>query len=254
MNLPGQFILLALIFFGTSKPALGEINVCSNFFSDAKSRYGKYATPLAKDNSYLQRADSRSPYFHLSRSFQGQKTESSCSLASTTTIINAIQLSFGRPAKYTEEALLKMADSVNWSKAVSPQGSGLMLKDTHQEIDHLLKVLKFNNSYELTSAHMLGQEEEALFRQALHDMNQGKGFIIMNYDQGFLLSQRQSYGHYSPVGAFDEQTDRILILDTDAEFYGPYWVSVDMAIKSMRTMDTDAKKFRGFLMLQSITN
>jgi hypothetical protein len=36
--------------------------------------------------------------------------------------------------------------------------------------------------------------------------------------------------HISPIGAYDAASGRVLVLDIDREYYGPYWVSVEQLL------------------------
>jgi len=52
-------------------------------------------------------------------------------------------------------------------------------------------------------------------------------------------------GHMSPVGAYDNRTDRLLILDVSRYKYPPMWVPMPAMFDAMNTTDSDSGKSRG---------
>lgn len=52
-------------------------------------------------------------------------------------------------------------------------------------------------------------------------------------------------GHMSPVGAYDNRTDRLLILDVSRYKYPPMWVPMPAIFDAMNTTDSDSGKSRG---------
>lgn len=56
-------------------------------------------------------------------------------------------------------------------------------------------------------------------------------------------------GHFSPIAAYHEETDQVLVLDVARFKYAPYWVRVEDLFQSMRDLDSDTKKSRGWFLL-----
>lgn len=54
-------------------------------------------------------------------------------------------------------------------------------------------------------------------------------------------------GHISPIAAYNEQTDRFLILDVSRYKYPPIWVKAEALWQAMATMDSVSGKTRGFV-------
>lgn len=80
-----------------------------------------------------------------------------------------------------------------------------------------------------------GKKEGDQVRKDLRRFEKDPGFfIISNFEQKcFTADPDGDIGHYAPVGAFDENGNRVLILDPDREYYEPYWVSVEDFMKGM---------------------
>eukprot|EP00536_Pseudo-nitzschia_multiseries_P002751 jgi/Psemu1/251948/estExt_Genewise1Plus.C_380029 len=61
-------------------------------------------------------------------------------------------------------------------------------------------------------------------------------------------------GHFSPIAAYHEETDQVLILDVARFKYAPYWVGVDELFESMREEDSVTHKPRGWFVLSPPKN
>lgn len=70
-------------------------------------------------------------------------------------------------------------------------------------------------------------------------------FLIANFDGKIL--QAKTNGHISPIVAFDEYSDSILILDVALHKNQWYWVKVSDFVKAMNTKD--GNNFRGYLVV-----
>jgi len=56
-------------------------------------------------------------------------------------------------------------------------------------------------------------------------------------------------GHFSPVAAYHEATDSVLVLDVARYKYPPYWVSVELLYKAMQPHDSATNKPRGWYLM-----
>jgi len=61
-------------------------------------------------------------------------------------------------------------------------------------------------------------------------------------------------GHFSPIGAYHEESDTVLVLDVARFKYAPYWVSVTDLYRSMQEKDSVTKKPRGWFRLSPPKN
>lgn len=60
-------------------------------------------------------------------------------------------------------------------------------------------------------------------------------FVIVNYDRRVL--RQHGIGHISPVGAYDPQTDRFLVVDEASYSYPFTWVPAVLLYRAANTMD-----------------
>lgn len=78
-----------------------------------------------------------------------------------------------------------------------------------------------------------------------------KAFIIVNYHLSLQFTNLDS-GHFSPLAAYDENSDRVLILDTWASSSTWIWVKLTDLYKSMNTMDDNS--YRGYMIVDTNIN
>lgn len=71
--------------------------------------------------------------------------------------------------------------------------------------------------------------------------------MIAHYQLDLYLEE--SGGHYSPIAAYDEKSDSVLILDTWAAANTWIWVKLEDLYKSMNTLD--GKNYRGYLIVKN---
>jgi hypothetical protein len=85
--------------------------------------------------------------------------------------------------------------------------------------------------------------------EALLQSEKDQVFIIANFNQVFF-SGTLGGGHFAPIGAYDAEKKRVLIMDPDREFFEPYWVSEQLLLKSMATRDDETQVYRGYMIIK----
>lgn len=213
-------------------------------------RYPKDVTPLSKNHSFFQSGGKGQQFWKLMPAYRAQKTDSSCSLASTTVVINALVPSEMQNAEkkiFNEEDLLALSGSTVWREATKMGGKGMALKALHQDIQTLLKNMKLDSKFAVNYFEMKNSNDAEVFTQHLAEFERGQGYLILMYGQGNIMGDKAQYPHYSPVGAYDKDRDQILMLDVDGDWYEPYWVSTKKMITSMTKYDEEIKCQRGYI-------
>eukprot|EP00493_Phyllostaurus_siculus_P022399 UN22731 len=74
--------------------------------------------------------------------------------------------------------------------------------------------------------------------------------VICNYTRKGL--NQIGGGHWSPIGGFSEEKDMVLILDVAKFKYGSHWVPLKDMYNAMKTVDTDANRARGWMVLSKL--
>lgn len=72
-------------------------------------------------------------------------------------------------------------------------------------------------------------------------------YLVVSYSRK-VLGQTGS-GHFSPIAAYDEASDSVLILDTARFKYGAHWASLPLVFQAMIPKDPDTGKSRGYILL-----
>eukprot|EP00557_Chaetoceros_sp_GSL56_P002932 CAMPEP_0176489190 /NCGR_PEP_ID=MMETSP0200_2-20121128/7146_1 /TAXON_ID=947934 /ORGANISM="Chaetoceros sp., Strain GSL56" /LENGTH=430 /DNA_ID=CAMNT_0017886295 /DNA_START=477 /DNA_END=1770 /DNA_ORIENTATION=- len=78
------------------------------------------------------------------------------------------------------------------------------------------------------------------------------GFMVVSFSRPSL--GQTGDGHFSPIAAYSEETDRCLLLDVARFKYPPYWVSVQDLYESTRPRDSMTNKSRGWFLVYPPSN
>lgn len=167
----------------------------------------------------------------LDASWQAQAKRSWCGVASAVTVLAAL-----RAAPMAQDALFTdAAEAVRTRWRVTFGGMPL---------DDLAGLLRAHG-VQATAHH--ADEGLAAFRAALRRNLAAPGdYLIVNWRRD-VLGEEGAYGHLSPVSAYDEAGDRVLILDVGAHVYPKTWAPVERLFAAMDTVDGDGGRKRGWV-------
>ncbi len=86
------------------------------------------------------------------------------------------------------------------------------------------------------------------FRQlVVKNLQQAGNYVLVNYLRRSI--GQETGGHISPLAAYNQQSDRFLILDVSRYKYPPVWVKAVDLWQAMNTEDSVSKKTRGFVLV-----
>ena len=87
------------------------------------------------------------------------------------------------------------------------------------------------------------------FRATARDYLSKPGhFVMVNYLRKAIGQEKG--GHISPLAAYDEKSDRFLILDVARYKYPPVWVTAGDLFAAMNTVDSDNQnRTRGYVLI-----
>ncbi len=101
-----------------------------------------------------------------------------------------------------------------------------------------------------TTVRHAGDSDLATFRSdVVANLKRPGDVVLINYLRRAIDQQRG--GHISPIAAWDDASDRVLILDTSDYKYPPVWVAADKLFAAMNTVDSDGGKTRGWVLVAS---
>jgi hypothetical protein len=234
----------------------------SDITPGSKPKYGPRgnprAAPLALAPDYFKSAGHPAPdFWSLIGYYVPQFNGAACSVASVAMVLNAARARLPLTADdqvISQQALLDRVDVENWKQRLSKDGyegqHGMSLDQLARASEAALKSFGFKNA-SVKAVHVLNrlaQTQKEVVEDLKRNELSSKNFIIANFDQKQFTDDAQ-VGHFAPVGAFDAEKQRVLILDPDREYYEPYWVSVDTFLAGMATDDSASRNKRGYLLV-----
>ena len=192
-------------------------------------------------------AEARNDYFPLSIHFTTQINPAYCGPATIAMVLNALDVP--RPASAMTGGL-GMFDQENIftpaTDAVKP-AAAILSPPYGMTLDELGGVLAaYDLDVEVVHA---GDSDLERFRQtAIAQLADDDHFILVNYLRKAI--GQEAGGHISPLGAYDEDTDRFLILDVSRYKYPPVWVEAAALFGAMNTTDSDNdNRTRGYVIV-----
>lgn len=183
-------------------------------------------------------------YFPLTIQFVTQKNQAYCGVASSIMVLNAIAIPAPEAPEYAPYHLFTQDNFFNTQtqKVVTPE----VVSRRGMTLDQLGKLLE---SYPVKAeVHHAGDLSLQEFRTlVVKNLQEPKNFVLVNYLRKAI--GQETGGHISPLAAYNEKTDRFLILDVSRYKYPPVWVKAEELWKAMATVDSDSGKTRGFVLV-----
>lgn len=195
----------------------------------------------------LIEAEAREDYFPLSMYFTTQVNPAYCGPATIAMVLNALDVP--RPASDMtlglglfdqENIFTPAAEAVKSASAITSPPYGM----TIDELSGLLAAhgLKVERTYASDSTL------DTFRATAIAQLEEDDHFILVNYLRSAMGQEKG--GHISPLGAYDADTDRFLILDVSRYKYPPVWVEAADLFTAMNTIDSDNNdKTRGYVVV-----
>ncbi|ERN41197.1 phytochelatin synthase [Rubidibacter lacunae KORDI 51-2] len=165
----------------------------------------------------------------LTEAFQWQEKLSWCGVASAVTVLNAGGRSLSQNSFFTEA----VREVRPW---VATTFAGMPLED--------LGEMLVAHQADVTVRHASTATVDD-FRAVLRaNASNAEDFLIVNYDRQVV--GQEGGGHISPVAAYSEEHDKLLLLDTARYKYPPHWLPVSMMFEAMDTIDSESDRSRGW--------
>jgi len=277
-NLFLSFIIAASLTFSSASFAADAVAALSDYnkFEPSKfSQNGEIVIVAWNSAEGIKRLDSslyKGDFYQLANFFQPQINPLYCGIASSVIILNA----FG-----TQNNNIESQKNLEVMTPSSMGGSTIPFKSYSQltflndktekikgrkvielnnveededkidpglTLDQLSEMLSkvYNLKVETNHVKKVNDKELNNFRDTLKkvfiDSNR---FIIANFN-GRQIGLK-SDGHISPLVAYDQDSDSILVLDVAGHKRPWFWVKVEHLYKAMNTLD--GKKYRGYLIV-----
>lgn len=232
VSLPIRALILGL--FATSGSVLAQTLSLPSTLINFNSNQGE---------ELLFESRARQDYLPLSIQFVTQNNQAYCGVASIVMVLNALSIPAPIASEYSPYRVFTQEDFFNnepTRKVLAPEvvtRQGMTLDQLGQLLATYPVQVKVYHSADISL-------EE--FRQlAVENLKKSNNFIIVNYLRKVLGQERG--GHISPLAAYNQQTDRFLILDVSRYKYPPVWVKAEDLWQAMATRDPVSGKTRGFV-------
>lgn len=210
-------------------------------------------TPLAHDNAYL-RTNLAPNFWALMPHQLHQHTDSSCSLASATMVLNAARGLAGQNrvgGLVSEKRLLDRFEHTDWRAGIAPEGGGRKLLELAAHLEEALAHYGLADwRIETRPIATADTVSAALLRQDLAAMEAAAGILpVANFHLDVFYGDGNDIGHFSPLAAYDAAQDRVLVLDVYKADYEPAWAPVDHLLHAM-ARPCDDGQLRGYLVMR----
>jgi len=185
-----------------------------------------------------------SAFFSLIEQLQTQPEPAYCGLTTLVIILNALAVdprrSWKGPWRWYEESMLNCCVDLEEVKATGITFSTFACLAKCQGLD----------------VHAVHGSDSTVdeFRQVVKEtctssstQKLPSSFLVVSYTRKVL--GQTGTGHFSPIGAYDEASDNVLILDTARFKYGPHWVPLQLIFEALIPEDPDTLKSRGYVVL-----
>jgi hypothetical protein len=232
-GLVAAFVLAALV--GSASVRAETLALPSNLV-DVQSEQGA---------AYLFESEARAAYFPLAINFLTQKTQAFCGVASMVMVLNALDVPAPTTAEYAPFHTFTQDNVLDdKTETILPQAT---IQKQGMTLDQLGQLLgRYSVPVEVVHAGDTSLDD---FRaRAKGYLAQKDHFVIINYLRKAL--GQQTYGHISPLAAYDEKSDRFLVMDVARYKYPPVWVTAADLFAAMNTVDSDNQnRTRGFVLV-----
>jgi hypothetical protein len=201
----------------------------------AKPKLGADAIPLAADTAYFRGAPAPD-FWRLAQFYVPQDTSSACSVAS---LAMAVNFARGVPpgskdALVTQGSLLEAVGDQGWVEQAAEDGAGVTFDELAAHAKASLAAYALA-SWRVEPVRFAddGEESAQKLREALAANEASDADMLLVYFNQGVLTGDWDGPHISPIGAYDAQNDRVLIMDVDREWYVPYWSPVPKLLEAM---------------------
>ena len=214
------FLALAGMAWSRLQPEINLLELPDNLVSHSGNR----------GQELLQNANAKLDYVLLAENFESQELRSFCGVASGVAVLNSLGRNIDQRSFFDH-------DSPDAKSRMDVTFGGMTL-------DEFATLLAAHGA--VVAVHHADSIEVDEFREIVRrNLNEPGNYIVVNYQREELGQRR--VGHISPVAAYDEESELVLILDTASYNYPPTWVPLTQLHEAMKAVDPSSGKSRGFV-------
>ena len=191
-----------------------------------------------------QSSQEKADYWPLIIHYETQQGPAECGPASSVMVLNSLGVE--APANTIHPPFHQFTQTNFFSPAVEkvlPRETLLHQGATLEELGQMLGAWNLKVSIH----HAADSNLTDFRRQARTALASGKQYVIINFHRDPL--NQKGGAHFSPLAAYDEHSDRFLMLDVARFRYPPFWITAESLFQAMNTTDSVSKKTRGYLLI-----
>jgi hypothetical protein len=232
-----------------------QVTFQSAAFAEPKPKYGPMAAVLSQSHEYFRKAPAPD-FWALIPYYAAQMDESACSVASMTMVVNGARVGKKLTADdelVTQQAIVEKVRNKTWHKeGLKKMGGYATSLDQLGEVarEAFEKYGVPPKSVEVVHVDQIDEKTKARLHEALiENEKSARDFILINFNQQVYTGDAE-VGHIAPIGAYDAQNHKVLVMDPDRKWYEPYWVSEETLLMGMATKDTASNRNRGYVWIK----
>lgn len=202
----------------------------------------------AEGQRLLFESEAHAAFLPLVSHFENQVSQSHCGPATLAMVLNAVEAPAPAPRAYAPHRLFTQANVLNGrTREIVSDGGVARAGMALQQVADVLGVY----GLEVETHYASASSVEAFRAEALDYLGRDDHHVIVNYSRAAL--GQSGPGHISPLGAYDAESDRFLILDTSRYKAPPVWVRTADLFAAMAEPTRDGGRTRGFLLVRKPT-
>ena len=220
----------------------------------------------------FERTPFKGDFYRLAHHYKPQINPAACGQAAATVVLSAIYELNSKPFPVIEEWPIAIGDKkyplqyrlinetnfFNYKTDEILDRRTISMKITKKDgsfgggidIDELQKMLKVHSvKSKLVNVDKFSDEKLSDFRKLVKEtLNSDKEFLVLNYDHSYKSLMG---GHFSPVAAYDEKSDSVLMLDVAAHRNPWIWINLSDVYHAMNTKNYAQTAYRGYLIVST---
>lgn len=218
--------------------------LCFFIFFASSHRVEKTVIPLSsQEGAEIFMHSQHANYWRLAQYYVTQKNLYFCGVASIVMVLNALDIP--APQLFPEEKYQMFTQdnffSLKKTKVILKEDDVAWMGMSFQDIAKVLKAFPLRINVVDASDYPF-----VLFHQALLTaLSRDKHYLIACYNRNFL--HQTGRGHCSPIAAYDQYSDRVLIMDVSRFDSGPFWVKTRDLYYAMRGTSSSFFSSAGYI-------
>ncbi len=173
----------------------------------------------------MERAEYKADLLPLADNYEKQENDFFCGVASSVAVLNALHATDSHASRYTQDTFFDAdTDRVKTRSEVLGKPKDGARPDYGFQIAQLQKMLEAHHLKAGLRVVTNELSEDAIRAEFIKNLGQKDDFILVNYYRPAL--GQPGGGHISPLGAYDKESDSVLIMDVNPDVAQWVWVKI----------------------------